>query len=147
MAPRLLPQGLATARARLTCVGLFALVGLVGTIYLWRFDPEESGAVFAPCWFHRLSGLFCPGCGATRSGHALLHGRLIEAASFNLFFVLAAVIIPIALAKKIHIWVEGKPPRLAGSAARRWMFWIPWLVIAFTIMRNLPWAPFSWLAP
>ncbi len=31
-----------------------------------------------PCLFHRLSGLYCPGCGGTRAARALMEGRLLD---------------------------------------------------------------------
>jgi hypothetical protein len=43
---------------------------------------------FPPCPIHRLFGLECPGCGATRALVALLHGRWIQALRLNALFVL-----------------------------------------------------------
>ena len=137
----------ASQKSRWIGVGIFALLAVAGAVYLWRYDPTAPGAIFAPCWFQRLTGLFCPGCGATRSGHALLHGRVAVAAGYNLFFVLTVILIPIPLMLTVRRWVRGDSQMLLGATARRWVFWIPWLVIAFTILRNLPWVPFSWLAP
>ena len=33
-----------------------------------------------PCYIHELTGLFCPGCGGSRSAAALLHGRFLVCA-------------------------------------------------------------------
>ncbi|RZA12021.1 MAG: DUF2752 domain-containing protein, partial [Lysobacteraceae bacterium] len=33
---------------------------------LWRIDPNSSH-VLPPCPFHALTGLYCPGCGSTRT--------------------------------------------------------------------------------
>src|SRR5262249_14490547 len=51
--------------------------------------PPGSGAPYPPCWFHSLTGLHCPGCGATRCLHALLHGDLAQAAAFNVLFLVS----------------------------------------------------------
>lgn len=34
--------------------------------------------ILPPCLFHRLTGLYCPGCGGTRSIYALLTGQLLQ---------------------------------------------------------------------
>ena len=39
------------------------------------------------CTFKLITGYDCPGCGAQRAIHALLHGRLSEALSYNYFMV------------------------------------------------------------
>lgn len=35
-----------------------------------------------PCWFHAATGLYCPGCGATRSFLLLIEGHPIEALAY-----------------------------------------------------------------
>src|ERR1035437_4948003 len=43
---------------------------------LFFFDPAKHG--FYPiCLFHSLTGLNCPGCGATRAAYQLLHRPLL----------------------------------------------------------------------
>ena len=38
-----------------------------------------------PCWFHLITGYFCPGCGGTRAVRALFHGQLLQAVRFHPF--------------------------------------------------------------
>lgn len=60
------------------------IVCLLTGLFLYLYDPVKS--IFAPkCWFKVLTGLSCPGCGFQRCVHALLHGNLGEAISYNLF--------------------------------------------------------------
>lgn len=49
--------------------------------------PETLGLVACP--LRRLTGIACPGCGATRAGLALLRGDLAVALAMNPFLVLA----------------------------------------------------------
>lgn len=49
-------------------------------LYLW--DPSQA-PFYPPCLVRLYTGLHCPGCGATRALHALLHLRLEEAWRLN----------------------------------------------------------------
>lgn len=107
---------------------------------LFFAEPFLEGSVLPPCPFHALTHLYCPGCGTTRALHALLHGQLGLALSMNPLAVLAVPLIPAILIR----------PRFPDQA---WLakladarLWMP-VVLAFSVLRNLPWAPFAWLAP
>lgn len=52
------------------------------------FDPAET-ALFPPCLIRLYTGVSCPGCGATRAFHALLHLRLEEAWRLNPLWTVA----------------------------------------------------------
>lgn len=36
-----------------------------------------------PCYFHQLTGLYCPGCGGTRAWIALLHGHFLHSLVYH----------------------------------------------------------------
>jgi len=117
---------------------------LLVVLLLLQFDPNQAGNPLPPCPFHWLTGLYCPGCGATRALHALLHGDPGKALSMNPVFVLALPIVALLFAAK---WLKLPPVLLRAtkffSDARPWA----WLLIGFAVLRNLPWYPFSLLAP
>ncbi len=56
-------------------------VGLL-VLLLYLFNPAET-PFYPPCLIRLYTGLSCPGCGATRALHALLHLRLEEAWRLN----------------------------------------------------------------
>ena len=61
---------------------------LAAGIFYYFFDPSAS--VYAPkCVLREITGYQCPGCGFQRAAHAFLHGRVLEAVSYNLFFIVA----------------------------------------------------------
>lgn len=96
------------------------------------------------CLFRHLTGLFCTGCGVTRASYALIQGDLGRALEMN---PLAVAMAPIGLALWLHEGL-GRPrqwERVASHLrdARLWMV----VILLFTVARNLPWPPFSWLAP
>ncbi|HUE36712.1 MAG TPA: DUF2752 domain-containing protein, partial [Candidatus Acidoferrum sp.] len=66
----------------------FAFVVISGGAVLFFFDPTKNN--FYPiCQFHLLTGLYCPGCGATRASYQLLHGNLMAALHDNALYVVS----------------------------------------------------------
>ncbi len=57
----------------------------VGAV-IFFFNPTTH-AFYPVCKFHQLTGLNCPGCGATRAFYALLHGNFSTALRDNALFV------------------------------------------------------------
>lgn len=133
-----------TIAPRLLAVAALSAIAVAGGVVLWQFDPSAPGSFFPPCLFHELTGLQCPGCGLTRMLHALVHGDIRRAASMNLM-VLASL--PALGAISLN---EATHRRLLSSRVTRVLYsaklWFA-VVIAFGVLRNLPWAPFSYLAP
>jgi hypothetical protein len=128
---------------------LFALAAAVlvplGAVLLYRFPPGENGW-YPQCIFHRVTGMHCPGCGATRCLHALVHGDLAQAAAYNVLFLL---FLPLLLVWGGCIWwsmLTGRP--LPRVRLPRWSVHLLFaLLLGFWIVRNLPFAPFTFLAP
>jgi hypothetical protein len=128
-------RGRQSRRLMLTILILAAglLLGL-----LWWFDPAESHLPL--CTFRVLTGLQCPGCGATRATHELLHGRLLAAWNYNALWVLMLPVVVYAAASELRL-LGGRRP-LPGNLARQPWFWVAIVAsaIVFFVVRNLPWA-------
>lgn len=97
-------------------------------------------ALFPPCPFHLLTGLDCPGCGSTRALRALLHGRFLQAMDFNLLTIPALLILALGFSQHVSpatqaMWMRFNKPRMVLLG-----------VLAFWVLRNLPWPPFLWLS-
>lgn len=107
-------------------------------------DPEDRTLWTPRCPFRAATGLDCPGCGGTRALTALVRGDPLRALDHNL---LTVVLLPV-LAWGWVGWLRYR----AGRRATRpdlptWAAWSLAIgVSAFMLLRNLPWAPFSWLA-
>lgn len=110
----------------------------------WRFDPNTTDSPFLSCMFLAFSGWYCAGCGITRALHALAHGDIGTALAFNPLAVLLLPVAGIATAWALGWRAAWMRPMLA-TFGKPWL-WIA-LVPGFWVARNLPWAPFSWLAP
>ncbi len=125
-------------------IGIGVALGVAFVGVLAFVDPASS-AFFPRCLFHLVTGLHCPGCGLQRAVHALLSGRLVDALGYN---ALAVTMLPLTL-------VAVAAERMAPLRMRAfWDRFPPWsavvvacIVVAFTIVRNLPLPPFAWLAP
>jgi hypothetical protein len=116
-----------------------------GLALLWWWDPAKIGVPF--CAFHLLTGLHCPGCGAVRATHELLHGRLFSALHYNVLWIAS---LPLILYLLVSEWRTrtGRTP-LPGQFLRSQRFWIAVAILAivFFMLRNVPGEPFSRLAP
>jgi len=106
-------------------------------------SPYDRG-LLPPCPFHACTGLYCPGCGSTRALYSLMHGDLPQAMAMNPLLVVA---LPVVLLMCLH--VAGFRPRALDPVVRVLANPRLWLVVllGFGVLRNLPFAPFAWLAP
>ncbi|MBI3416378.1 MAG: DUF2752 domain-containing protein [Verrucomicrobia bacterium] len=115
------------------------------TLVLFWFDPAQH-SFYPRCLLHEFTGLNCPGCGALRALHHLSHGELRTALHFNPLVVLAGPFLLWWLARKF--WNTDAGPSLPNLFARPVVGWaLVTLVIVFSIVRNLPFAPFTAFAP
>ncbi|NUO76504.1 MAG: DUF2752 domain-containing protein [Lysobacter sp.] len=121
----------------------FAAVG-AGVWLLRRVDPNAPDSPLPGCLFFHFTGLYCPGCGSTRALHGLVHGDLAQAWAMNplLFVVIPAL--PMLIAHGMGYRLPLPKRAIDGLLSAK--FWLI-LLFGYWIARNLPWWPFSWLAP
>jgi len=120
------------------------MAGVAGLIYVRAVDPARGGG-YLPCPFHRLTGLWCPGCGMTRALHALLDGHVARALGFNVFLF-------VGLGLGGYVWlswmtrtVRSRPlPSLSRVPNVVWRALVGAMLV-YGVLRNLP--PFAALAP
>lgn len=115
--------------------GVAAMAASAVWAVLFFADPAKL--FFLPsCPFHTLTGLYCPGCGATRAMHQLAHGNFGVALRLN---ALAVCGLPLV----ILFALRRKPAQLPG-----WTQWtMLWAILLFGVLRNIPIYPFRFLAP
>jgi hypothetical protein len=105
--------------------GAFGYIGVV--------DPHKPDSIFPICPFRLLTGLNCPGCGALRMIHDVLHGDLAAAVNDN---VLLLIGVPL-LAGWLLLRRRGRKSPLTLPAAAAVMI----TLLAWTVVRNLPGFP------
>ena len=125
--------------------GILFLGGLVLAVGLHVIDPAQVNGPVCP--FLAVTGLYCPGCGTLRCLHAFLHGDLRTAAGYN---VLTLLLLPVIVVAWVTTGIAALGGRPVPVLARLPRWFGPAIVVAtvtFWVLRNVPAAPFSWLAP
>lgn len=135
----------AKKRARaITVITAGAAAAAALTLVLAHVDPNIAGNPLPPCPLHATTGLFCPGCGSTRALHALVDGDLKRAASMNVLLIASLPLLPVVALDAAGALSAPLRTRLRWILdARGWAA----VLIAYALLRNLPWTPFNWLAP
>ena len=123
--------------------GVLALV--VAMVVLFLFDPSRNG-FYPRCMLYVTPGLSCPGCGALRAMHSLVHGRVLAALHYNCLLVLSLPFLAVYGLSYLSAMLDGRqaPPLHVRPIPIMILLVV---VIVFTILRNIPGMPFTYLAP
>lgn len=111
--------------------------------YVLVREPMDDATSVTTCVAKLTTGFDCPGCGGTRAFYYLVHGNIPAAARHHLVFVFAAPFLVYAYlvwtGNRIFGW---RLPQLRPGPAAAAVLMIGLGVYA--VLRNLPWAPFTW---
>ena len=110
----------------------FVILGILFIIVLIR---NNFGI---PCIIHKLTGLYCPGCGGTRMVISLIKLDIYQAFRYNMLLTIAIPFFILHLICRYIFKLKYKIPNYI------WYLLII-VVIIFGILRNIPY--FSFLAP
>jgi hypothetical protein len=125
---------------------LALLLAIAAVAWVAGTHAPDEVSFYPPCLVHKVSGWHCPGCGSARALHAVASARFTAAFSYNaLAIIFLGALAPWAawqawLGLRHNRFATLSLPPPASQA-------IVWTIACFTIARNLPWPPFSWLAP
>jgi hypothetical protein len=125
-------------------LAVLAVLGAVAGVVLFYFDPRQYH-FYPVCFFHKTTGLLCPGCGALRALHQLLHGHLATAFRFNPVLIVSLPILAWVGAR--HCWQKARNEPASLGLRPLWLWLILAAVLVVSVLRNLPGAPFALLRP
>ena len=119
---------------------------LLGVWVLFIIDPLKQ-KLFPDCYILSATGLYCPGCGMTRSLHSIVHGEFLQAGRYN-FMVFLIIGICIIFYVLYFGWrffnlniiskIDIKP---------RYVFGFLIVILLYFVLRNVPFAPFNYFTP
>jgi Protein of unknown function (DUF2752) len=115
-------------------------------VVFFLYNPAQH-SFFLSCPFKSITGYHCPGCGSQRAIHNLLHFEFYEAFRLNPLMVISTPLILYGLGVKIYNNIFKKHHRVH-------LFYNPWFIygyfivaLVYWVLRNIPFVPFSYLAP
>jgi len=119
----------------------FPICCIWGAIYLYNMEGH------IPCLFQTTTGLYCPGCGAARASRSILHLDILKAMDYNILFVIFLPFVAYFVLKYYIKYVTSKDLLPNINISRKAAIFITTLFIVFWILRNIPFYPFTILAP
>lgn len=119
---------------------IFCLIVFLGYFYL-----NNKYGFSINCFFHELTGFYCPGCGITRCLFSLLKLDFYEAFMYNQLVFIMLPFLVILFCYKIYLYIFDKQDKILKKVPI--VVWILLLVIAvgFGIIRNISY--FDFLRP
>ncbi len=99
------------------------------------------GVIQIPCMIREVTGLYCPGCGATRAVISLLKGQWYQAIRYNAIIFIDIPAIAIICFLDYRFKGDKKVAKITQALA----IFLLIITIVFFVLRNLP--AFSYLAP
>ena len=115
--------------------GAVSIIAAAIVIWLLLAYYPAHYRYFPQCPFYELTHLYCPGCGGTRALFYLLHGNIVGVFRNNAMFIPTLCFVGFLIWRRRHVLY---PPILWGYII---------LLVAFWILRNIPYYPFNLLAP
>ncbi|PVW15300.1 DUF2752 domain-containing protein [Marixanthomonas spongiae] len=127
---------------------LLSTVGFLGAVSMvfYLYNPVES-SFFIPCPFHYLTGLHCPGCGSQRALHQLAHFNIYGAFRYNPLLVLSLPILFYSVGIVIYNFINQTKYRVSFFYNNAFIYAYFGMVVLFWVLRNVPYEPFTYLAP
>jgi len=108
---------------------------------------NPSDVEFLPkCPFYFFTGFYCPGCGSQRATHQLLNFNILGVFQQNLMYVVGLFIVG------YHLIIKGMNTFFNKNMYNfiyhpKTPFVLLFFIIGFWILRNIPYYPFTLLAP
>lgn len=111
---------------------ILCTIGILAIIIFLKYD------IGIPCIFFELTGLYCPGCGATRAVFSLIKLHPYQAFRYNALIII--LLLPAVIYLLYRYVFKGK------KKIPNWIWYVLLIItVLFGILRNISF--FSYLAP
>ena len=134
----------ATRRERRVALGL--LVVIVAGCTLVALRNPATVEMLPPCPVKHFTGLECPGCGSTRAVHHLLNLHWHDAWRHNLALIVIGLPFAAVLFSDLSLTLLSRR-RLLFAPAGRFGVVLALVILAWAVVRNLPFDGFELLRP
>ena len=118
------------------------LIGIILISFLY-YKFYSIYHIGIPCIFHKITGLYCPGCGITRALFALFELDLKKALQYNILIFIIGPFLLYYFIKKTYNWILSKEEKKILPNILVYLILI--ITILFGILRNIEW--FEFLRP
>lgn len=122
-----------------------AVLFLPGAAYLYTHNPLKFQ--YFPCIINKLTGLYCPGCGAGRACYSLLHGQIYQAFRYNPLLLPVLVLFAVYAAARAFDWLMTGENHIDRHIPDKYLYWLFGVILVYGVIRNIPYFPFDLLAP
>jgi hypothetical protein len=114
--------------------------------FLYFFVNPSQVNYFPKCPLYATTGIYCPGCGSQRATHELLHFHILGVIKQNLLYLFGLLLLFYhLLITSINYFFNKKIYNYLYYPKTPWIILI--IILVFWILRNLPYYPFTLLAP
>jgi len=118
--------------------------GIVAFIY-FTINPSEVDFMLK-CPLYKTTGVYCPGCGSQRSVHHLLHFNIIGAANNNILFLAGLLVATYHYGISLINNFFNRNYKSVFDKNKNLLI-VLLITVLFWILRNIPYYPFTLLAP
>jgi hypothetical protein len=119
---------------------IFAGAALAGCVVVGLIGSHSP--LLPKCPFKEVTGLDCPGCGLTRGVRELVTGHPLAALDHNVLLVALVPFVTWAWLAWAGLITRRPPPSVGGR--RAWALLA--FLVAFAVVRNLPFPVCRWLS-
>lgn len=119
---------------------ILAIISFMAYLLLYNY----TGLVIS-CFFHKFTGLYCPGCGVTRMLKSLINLEIKKAFCYNQFVFILTPFLFVWVINRIKMIVFDKESFIPQKIEKVFWYVSLCLAIIFGIFRNIPY--FDFLRP
>ena len=101
---------------------VISVVFILVLMALFYYKLDSLFSISIPCIFHKITKLYCPGCGITRAFFSLMEFDIIAAIKYNLLIILVFPFLGYYIFINVRDWIFFKERNYLIFNNRVWNF-------------------------